>query len=128
MLQKLIGALAPQQYTASVISLTSVSTIGAELQREGVPVQALGGRGGVLFPHQLWTLLRAYRRAQPDIAIRTVEAAKRESFCYGPSLRYVERAAWPHNSLYIESEIRRRRRNWIVICQIVHPKALVVIA
>jgi glycosyltransferase involved in cell wall biosynthesis len=67
MLQKLIRALAPQKYNVSVISLTSISTIGAELRREGVPVQALGGRGGVLLPHQLWTLARAYRSARPDI-------------------------------------------------------------
>src|SRR6266404_5417183 len=67
MLQKLIRALRPQQYNPSVISLTSVSTIGDELQRDGVPVQALGGRGGVLLPHQFWTLLRAYRSARPDV-------------------------------------------------------------
>ncbi len=67
MLQKLIRALKPQHYNASVISLTSLSTIGAELQREGVPVLALGGRGGVLLPHQFWALLRAYRDDRPDI-------------------------------------------------------------
>lgn len=67
MLQKLIRALKPQQYSASVISLTSISIIGDELRREGVPVQALGGRGGVLLPHQFWTLLRAYRSARPDV-------------------------------------------------------------
>ena len=67
MLQKLIRALPTREYGASVISLTSISTIGAELQREGVPVQALGGRGGVLLPHQFWALLRAYRSARPDV-------------------------------------------------------------
>lgn len=67
MLQKLIRALRAQPYDASVISLTSISTIGAELQQEGVPVQALGGAGGVLLPHQFWALVRAYRSARPDV-------------------------------------------------------------
>jgi glycosyltransferase involved in cell wall biosynthesis len=67
MLQKLIRALKARPYNASVISLTSISTIGAELQQEAVPVQALGGRGGVLLPHQFWTLSRAYRSARPDV-------------------------------------------------------------
>jgi glycosyltransferase involved in cell wall biosynthesis len=67
MLQKLIRALKTQPYDASVISLTSISTIGAELRQEGVPVQALGGAGGVLLPHQIRTFWRVYRSARPDV-------------------------------------------------------------
>jgi glycosyltransferase involved in cell wall biosynthesis len=67
MLQKLLRALTPQPYSASVISLTSIATIGAELRQEGVPVLAVGGRGGVLLPHQFRTLWRAYRSARPDV-------------------------------------------------------------
>src|SRR5215470_7812017 len=67
MLQKLIRSLKAQPYSASVISLTSISSVGAELRQEGVPVQALGGGGGVLLPHQFWALLRAYRSAHPDV-------------------------------------------------------------
>lgn len=67
MLKKLLRALPQRQYNPTVISLTSISTIGAELRRDGVPVHALGGRAGVLLPHQFWALMRAYRYARPDV-------------------------------------------------------------
>jgi glycosyltransferase involved in cell wall biosynthesis len=67
MLQKLVLALEPRGYDATVVSLTSLSRIGDELRESGIPVVALGGRGGVLLPHHAATLLRLYRRLQPDI-------------------------------------------------------------
>lgn len=67
MLQKLVGALACRGYDATVVSLTSASRIGAELTRSGIPVVALGGRGGILLPQHISELLRVYRRAQPHV-------------------------------------------------------------
>ena len=67
MLQKLVRATQPLGYSATVVSLTAASTIGKELQDDGVPVVALGGRGGLLLPNQLVTLARTFRRSQPDV-------------------------------------------------------------
>ena len=67
MLQKVVLALQERNYAASVVSLTSVSTVGAELQLQGVPVQGLGGKGGVLLPRQIRCLLSACRSVKPDI-------------------------------------------------------------
>jgi glycosyltransferase involved in cell wall biosynthesis len=67
MLQKLVLALAPRGCDATVVSLTSLSRIGDELGQRGIPVVALGGRGGILLPQHAAKLLRVYRRTQPDI-------------------------------------------------------------
>src|SRR5260370_42667481 len=67
MLQKLVHALKAQRYSASVVSLTEVARIGTELRMEGTSVLGLGGRGGVLLPHQVWALLRAYKNIRPDV-------------------------------------------------------------
>lgn len=67
MLQKLVGALADRGYDSTVVSLTSASRIGAELRQSGIPVVALGGRGGILLPQHISKLLRIYRRAQPHV-------------------------------------------------------------
>ena len=67
MLQKLVHALAPRGYDATVVSLTSLSRIGGELRESGIPVMALGGRRGVLLPQHLAKLHRVYRRMRPDV-------------------------------------------------------------
>lgn len=67
MLCKLARGLHAQSHALSVISLTTDAPIGLELKAEGIPVLALGGRAGILLPHQLWRLVRAYREFQPDI-------------------------------------------------------------
>jgi glycosyltransferase involved in cell wall biosynthesis len=67
MLQKLTRALQEHSHALSVISLTTDIPIGLEIREQGVPVLALGGRGGLLLPHQLWRLVRAYRGFRPEI-------------------------------------------------------------
>jgi glycosyltransferase involved in cell wall biosynthesis len=67
MLQKLARTLQERSHDVSVVSLTTAVPIGLEMQAHGIPVLALGGRAGMLLPHQLWRLLRTYREFQPDI-------------------------------------------------------------
>ncbi len=67
MLQKLVLGLAPRGYDATVVSLTSLSRIGDELRASGIPVVALGGRGGILLPQQAAKLLGVYRRMRPEV-------------------------------------------------------------
>jgi len=67
MLQKLARTLQQRSHDVSVVSLTTDVPIGLEMQADGIPVLALGGRAGMLLPHQLWRLLRAYREFRPDI-------------------------------------------------------------
>jgi glycosyltransferase involved in cell wall biosynthesis len=67
MLQKLVRALDSRSHAVSVISLTTAAPIGVDMRAQGVPVLALGGRAGILLPHQLWRLLRTYREFQPDV-------------------------------------------------------------
>lgn len=67
MLQKLARALHERSHVVSVISLTTVAPIGLEMQAEGMAVLALGGRAGILSPHQIWRVMRTYREFQPDI-------------------------------------------------------------
>lgn len=67
MLQKLVGAVAPHGVEAVVVSLTSTSRIGDELRASGVPVFALGGRGGILLPGQVLSLRSMYRQVRPQI-------------------------------------------------------------
>lgn len=67
MLQKVVHALVPRGYEATVVSLTCMSRIGDELRESGIPVVALGGRRGILFPQHLAKLRRVYRRVQPDV-------------------------------------------------------------
>src|SRR5689334_22366015 len=50
-----------------VVSLGVKAAIGAEIERAGVPVIALGGRGGVLLPHQWLRLIRLLRSWRPDV-------------------------------------------------------------
>lgn len=66
-LQKLVRALDSRSYTASVVSLTKAATIGSEMAAQGTPVLALGGRAGILLPHQLGRLIRAYREFEPHV-------------------------------------------------------------
>jgi len=67
MLQKLVKATRPLGYAATVVSLTGAATIGQELRDDGVPVVALGGRGGVLLPNHLAALARTFYRSKPDV-------------------------------------------------------------
>ncbi|HEX4266682.1 MAG TPA: glycosyltransferase [Steroidobacteraceae bacterium] len=67
MLQKLVLGLAPRGYDATVVSLTSLSRIGEELRESGIPVVALGGRGGILLPQHAAKLLAVYRRMRPEL-------------------------------------------------------------
>jgi len=67
MLQKVVDATRPLGYDATVVSLTSASAIGRELQENGVPVVALEGRGGILLPHQMFRLARIFHRVQPHV-------------------------------------------------------------
>lgn len=67
MLQKVVRATRPLGYESTVVSLTAATTIGRELKEEGVPVVALGGRGGILLPHQFLRLVGIVRRVRPQI-------------------------------------------------------------
>jgi glycosyltransferase involved in cell wall biosynthesis len=67
MLQKVVRATRPMGYDSTVVSLTGASTIGRELQEEGVQVTVLEGRSGILLPHHFFQLARAFHRAQPHI-------------------------------------------------------------
>jgi glycosyltransferase involved in cell wall biosynthesis len=67
MLQKLVRAQHARSHAVSVVSLTGAVPIGIEMRAQGVPVLALGGRGGMLLPHQIWHLVRAYREFKPDV-------------------------------------------------------------
>src|SRR5215469_9909387 len=67
MLQKLVRTQHAESHAVSVVSLTGAVPIGIEMRAQGIPVLALGGRAGMLLPHQIWRLVRAYRRFQPDV-------------------------------------------------------------
>lgn len=67
MLQKLVRTLQERSHDVSVVSLSTAVPIGLEMQADGIQVLALGGRAGMLLPHQLWRLQRTYREFQPDI-------------------------------------------------------------
>lgn len=51
----------------SVISLTLVGKVGAQLQEMGVEVRALGMRSPLDIPRVLWQLVRGIRAGRPDI-------------------------------------------------------------
>jgi glycosyltransferase involved in cell wall biosynthesis len=67
MLQKVVQGLASRGYDQTVVSLTSLSRIGEELTESGIPVVALGGRGGILLPQHAAKLLGVYRRMRPEL-------------------------------------------------------------
>jgi glycosyltransferase involved in cell wall biosynthesis len=67
MLQRLVFAMRPLGYDPTVVSLTGASRIGEELQDRGVPVVALGGKGGILLPSQLSSLAQVSRTFQPQV-------------------------------------------------------------
>lgn len=67
MLQKLVRATRSLGYSSTVVSLTGLGAIGRELQDDGIPVVALGGKGGLLLPRHILKLVRTYRGYQPHL-------------------------------------------------------------
>lgn len=55
------------EYEHSVISLTDLGVIGAQLRAQGVSVTTLGMRKSLSIPVALFSLFRQIRRARPDI-------------------------------------------------------------
>jgi glycosyltransferase involved in cell wall biosynthesis len=54
-------------YSHTVISLTAIDSIGEQLQKQGIDVQALGMRTVLDTPRVLWRLVKLIRSGQPDI-------------------------------------------------------------
>jgi glycosyltransferase involved in cell wall biosynthesis len=68
MLKRLIGEYQGNpNYHHSVISLTTVGKVGAQLQEMGVEVRALEMRSALDIPRVLWQLVRLIRAARPTI-------------------------------------------------------------
>jgi len=67
MLRNVALGLEPQRYQSQVLSLTGKDPIGLELERGGVAVTALHGRGGLLLPGQLKVARRLLDAWQPDV-------------------------------------------------------------
>ena len=68
MLKRLIGEhQGNPNYHHSVISLTTVGKVGAQLQEMGVEVRALEMRSALDIPRVLWQLVRLIRAARPTI-------------------------------------------------------------
>lgn len=66
-LQRLVVGLDRERYAVSVVSLTGIGEIGAELIEAGVDVRALGMRGSRGVPGALGRLRRHLRQAMPDV-------------------------------------------------------------
>ena len=67
MLRNVALGLDRARYQSQVLSLTGKEPIGLDLERGGVAVTALHGRGGLLSPGQLATARRALDAWQPDV-------------------------------------------------------------
>jgi glycosyltransferase involved in cell wall biosynthesis len=67
MLRNVALGLDPQRYQSQVLSLTGKEPIGLELERGGVTVTALHGRGGLLLPGHLAAARRVAAAWQPDV-------------------------------------------------------------
>lgn len=68
MLKRLVGShQGNPNYRHSVISLTLVGKVGAQLQEMGIEVRALGMRSPLDIPRVLWQLVRMIRTERPDI-------------------------------------------------------------
>jgi len=67
MLRNVVTQFDRARVETMVISLTTRSPIGDELASLGIPVIALGGRGGVLTPRQLKVVANATASWRPDV-------------------------------------------------------------
>lgn len=56
-----------QRFANSVVSLTTMGDLGKSLEREGIPVRALGLKKNFGSMRTLWQLRRALRREKPDV-------------------------------------------------------------
>jgi glycosyltransferase involved in cell wall biosynthesis len=67
MMKRIIMAMRSPECEATVVGLSGWGVIGEELRDEGMPVLALGGRNGMLYPRQVADLIKAFYRVQPDV-------------------------------------------------------------
>ena len=67
MLRNVVGQFDRSKVETLVISLTTKTPIGDELEAVGIPVVALGGRDGFLTPRQLMGLFGAAAAWKPDV-------------------------------------------------------------
>ena len=64
---RLVGQLEAAESPEVVVSLSTIGPIGTHLQKNHVPVYAIGMRPGGLNAAALWRLIRLLRRLRPDI-------------------------------------------------------------
>lgn len=64
---RLVGGLDAARSASSVISLSSIGSVGASLAKNNIPVYAIGMDPGRLNGAALWRLIQLLRRLQPDI-------------------------------------------------------------
>lgn len=67
MLHRLLSFMDEQRFRNRVVCLTDMGWVGREMQRSGIPVDALNMPTGRLVPGALATLWRLLRRQRPDI-------------------------------------------------------------
>ena len=67
MLRNLVASLDRQRFDTLVVSLTTRSPIGDELSALGIPVEVLGGSGGVLSLRQIVRLAKIAAAWRPDV-------------------------------------------------------------
>lgn len=116
MLARLIAESSTSRgFRHSVISLTSVGSVGAELQRAGVEVRALGlktRRAGVL---GFWRLRRQLRALQPDIVHTWMYHADFLGGLAAMTLG-VRNVVWCIRTTYIDAESSRITRLLARVC------------
>ena len=67
MLLRVLNRLNRETFACSVISLTDLGSLGAQIEKLDIPIMALGMRRGVPTPWHLLTLVRAFRAQLPDL-------------------------------------------------------------
>jgi glycosyltransferase involved in cell wall biosynthesis len=67
MLARLIGATNRDRISSIVVSLSTVGTVGSDIERMGVPVFALGMRSGTPMWSALWRGVRLLRQFRPAV-------------------------------------------------------------
>lgn len=67
MLARLLGRLDARRIDSTVISLTTMGSVGRDIERAGVPIFALGLRSGQTGLGAFWRLGALLRRLRPDV-------------------------------------------------------------
>lgn len=111
MLVRLLGALDHTRFRHAVVSLRDKGTLGAEIERIGVPVHALGMPAGLPAPAGLRHLVALWRAFRPDIVQGWLYHANLAALLAAPLAGGQVPVVWGiHHSLHALHRERRQTR------------------